>query len=80
MADETHRDFERVEGGRIEVWLREDGMFGVSLLPDEGKADNAAGGRSYTSAEGLSDFPETYDAEALKAWGRKRWPDGLGHE
>ena len=61
------REFEHVEGGRIEAWMEDSGVFGVSLLPDGG------GGHSYTSAESHKDFPATYDPTALLAWGRARW-------
>jgi hypothetical protein len=60
-------DFERVEGGRIEVWQEPGGTFGVTLLPDEG------GGHTYMAAEGHDGFPAEYDPAALLAWGRERW-------
>jgi hypothetical protein len=69
---ESDSAFEHVEGGRIEAWLRDDGLFGVSLLPDSG------GGHSYTSAEGHDGFPAEYDSAALLAWGRARWQRDRG--
>ena len=73
------RDFkiEHVVGGRIEAWQREDGLFGVRLLPNEGQPDYP--GHSYTSTEGHDGFPESYDVEALLAWGRARWAERSRH-
>jgi hypothetical protein len=70
-------EFMHVPGGRIEVWRRDDGLFGVSLLPDEGQEDYP--GYTYTSTEDNlpGDFPSSYDLEALKAWGRARWGERL---
>jgi len=60
---------EQVGGGRVLAWIRESGdLFGVTLLPDVGP------GQSFTSAEGHEGFPTSYDASALLAWGRERWP------
>ncbi len=70
---EKKSDYSRVDGGKIEIWKNEDGLFGVTLLPDEGQPGYP--GFSCTSAEGHTGFPETYDAEALKAWGQKRWSE-----
>jgi hypothetical protein len=74
-VDEKHSDYVRVDGGKIEIWQREDGLFGVTTLPDEGQPGYP--GHSYTSAEGLAGFPQTYDVDALRAWDRKRWADAL---
>jgi hypothetical protein len=65
--DEPESVFEHVEGGRIEAWLRDDGLYGVSLLPEGG------GGKSYVSTEGHEGFPAEYDVAALLAWGKARW-------
>jgi hypothetical protein len=70
MAD-THSDGIRVDGGKIEIWQREDGLFAVTMLPDQGQRGYP--GKSYTSAEALDGFPKTYNVAALKEWGRKRW-------
>ena len=70
--DEPDSAFEHVEGGRIEVWLRDDGLYGVSLLPDGG------GGHSYVSTERHDGFPAEYDRAALLAWGRTRWQSDRG--
>ena len=69
--DETDRDSERVDGGRVEVWLRKDGLFGVTLLPDEGQPGYP--GISFTSGDPPDGFPESYDRGELKAWGRAHW-------
>jgi len=73
---ETDSEFERVDGGRIEIWQRDDGLFAVRLLPDEGQPGYPA--FTYTSTEGHQGFPETYDPEALMAWGRARWAERSG--
>jgi hypothetical protein len=74
---EAHRDFTQVDGGRVEVWQREDGVFGVSLLPDDIRHPGYPG-RSFLSTEGHDGFPDEYNAEGLKAWGRALW-DRLDH-
>jgi hypothetical protein len=62
---------ERVPGGCVLAWIREQGdLFGVTLLPD----GVIGGGRSYTSEEEHVGFPSTYDGSLLLAWGRKHWP------
>jgi hypothetical protein len=65
--------WDRVEGGRVDVWWREDGVYGVSLLPDKGRP--GCRGTSYVpgSADLPDDFPDAYDAEALLTWGRMQW-------
>jgi hypothetical protein len=68
LADNLH--VERVPGGKIEAW-KEDDQFGVSLLPDEGQPGYP--GLTYTSRQGIRDFPTTYDVGALFAWARARW-------
>ena len=61
---------EQAPGGCVRAWIRESGdLFGVTLLPDVGH------GHSFTSDEGHAGFPSSYDAPALFAWARKRWPD-----
>jgi hypothetical protein len=67
MSERIRRDIVPVVGGRVEVWLKDDGLFGVSLLPDEG------GDTSFTSVESHDGFPPTYDEKALLAWGVERW-------
>lgn len=74
---DLNSEIEHVQGGRIEVWEREDGLFGVRLLPDQGEPDYP--GHSYTSSESHKGFPDKYDVEALKAWGRARWAERLAH-
>jgi hypothetical protein len=62
-------EIEEAPGGRIMVWIRESGdVFGVTLLIDGGR------GYSYTSEEGHSGFPSSYDAARLLAWAREHWP------
>jgi len=66
----------RVDGGRIEVWKRDDDVFGVSLL-----ADGETSGTTYMPNDSLTptDFPSTYDVPALEAWGRNEWKKRSGH-
>ena len=71
MAERQHSV--RVDGGRIDVWLRDDGLYGVSLLPDEGQPGHP--GHSYTSTEDIEGFPPEYDQEALEVWGRAQWAE-----
>ena len=71
---EEHQIFEHVRGARIEVWLRLDGAYGVTIVPDAG------GSHSFISTEEHVGFPDVYDSRALLAWARKHWrrkrPDG----
>lgn len=61
-----------VTGGRIDIWQRDDGLFAVSLLPDEGHPGYP--GVTYTSGgDAPDDFPKTYDVAALRTWGRQQW-------
>ena len=66
-----------VDGGRIEIWQRDDGLFGVALLPDIGGPSNE--GTTYTSTQDPDGFPATYDEDALEQWARKEWSKRLGH-
>jgi hypothetical protein len=64
-------DIEEVPGGRIMVWIRESGdVFGVTMLLDDGR------GYSYTSEEGHTGFPSSYQPGQLLAWALERWPTG----
>jgi hypothetical protein len=73
----TDFKIEHVDGGRIEAWQRLDGLFGVRLLPNEGQPGYP--GYSYTSTEAHDGFPDSYDVEALLAWGRAKWAERSGH-
>ncbi len=67
---EDHWIFDRVrgvKGARIEVWLRVDGTYGVTIVPDGG------GSHSYASTDNHANFPDVYERKALLAWARKRW-------
>jgi hypothetical protein len=68
---EEHR--EQVTRGWIDVWLRADGVWGVSWEPYEGDPDYP--GASYTPADALrpDDFPTEFDPERLLEWARRRW-------
>jgi hypothetical protein len=68
MAEVEHAS-ERTKDntGRIEVWLRDDGLFGVSFFPDSGPD------HSCTSSEDHEGFPGIYDERALLEWGHAKW-------
>jgi hypothetical protein len=74
---ERNSKFEHVKGGRIEIWERDDGLFGVTLAPDIGVTGFP--GHTYASSERITGFPETYDEDALMAWGRARWAERSPH-
>ena len=52
------------------MWLRDDGLFGVTVLanPIDKSFD-----QSFTSNDGYDDFPDEYDKDALLAWGEHRY-------
>ncbi len=68
---EAHR--EQLDDGSVEVWRRDDGVWGVSWHPREGQTDYPA--TTYIGGGDLTpdDFPTEYDPEELLAWARKEW-------
>jgi hypothetical protein len=76
MTYQKLSDIDRIERvweqGRIEVWRRSDGIWGVSLLPDEGKR----GYPGVTYAPGPDappGFPQEYNPDVLLTWARENW-------
>ncbi len=73
MTD-SERFSKRLERGLMEVWLRPDGVWGLSWSPDLGVPGYP--GVTYTSEDDphpADDFPTEYDARRLLDWGRARW-------
>ena len=64
---------ERIDRGHVEVWRRDDGVWGVSWEPDEGRSDDPA--TTYIGGGDLTppNFPTEYDPEELLAWARNEW-------
>jgi hypothetical protein len=64
---------EQLARGWVEVWRRDDGVWGVSFEPYEGDPDYP--GVTYTPSDERrpSDFPTDYDPDALMAWAKARW-------
>jgi hypothetical protein len=84
MADlDSH--IERTDGGRLYVWHRDDGLFGVTWLPnDEYHAEARAHSwtptsRSWTSAESHEGFPSAYDRKAVLDWAKESLGPVVGH-
>jgi len=73
---------EVLEGGRIELWQRPDGVWGVSLLPNFGRRHFP--GRTYSPGpHAAPDFPSGRqpDAEKVLAWARDAWQrEGFGED
>jgi hypothetical protein len=71
---------EVLEGGRIELWQRPDGLWGVSLLPNFGHR-GYPGTTFVPGADAPSDFPSGRqpDIERVLAWAREVWErEGFG--
>jgi len=79
MSDrESHR--EQVTRGWIEVWRREDGVWGVSWSPYKGDPDYPGTTHTLTDEQRPGDFPMEYDPESLLDWARHRWSGPLPEE
>jgi hypothetical protein len=65
---------EILEGGRIELWQRPDGVWGVSLLPNYGRR-GYPGETHVPGSLAPADFPSGRepDTEKVLAWARDLW-------
>jgi hypothetical protein len=69
-----------INSGRLRVWHRVDGLFGVTWFPNEVYREARAHswtqtGRSWTSAENHEGFPTAYERGALIDWAKEH----IGH-
>jgi hypothetical protein len=62
---------ERVGRGKVRIWRRVDGGWGVTWLPDQGERDYP--GLTYTPDIAPPGMPNDYDPEALMFWARRYW-------
>ena len=67
---------EHLGEGRVEVWRRPDGLWGVTWLPHKGHPDYPSVTYTPGDPDSPSDFPNDYDVEALVEWARRRWACG----
>jgi hypothetical protein len=83
MAEKEVR-VESVTRGRIEVWRREDGVWGVGFYPHQGDPDWPGVDYTPNDEKRPRDFPTEYDPEALLTWApaamERPAPGGLGAE
>jgi hypothetical protein len=71
VVGESHP--KRLERGWVDVWRRDDGVWGVSWSPDGREPDYP--GTTHTSEDDRlpAGFPRGFDPERLHAWAAERW-------